>query len=162
MVRIQAIQATRARTFWAVRKCVQIPATHGHALLCWKVRWWRWMKGRQWALGSYYSISVHSNCHWWNAVGLVAYRIRPSILNPHHHQGPLSSQHWHQENAHPQNVVWITCHLPSTPRFGIHLQYEEALLCTLCVQMAFPMIYCSREYPDINALFILEWTDNEF
>lgn len=45
LMRIQAIQTTRARTFWAVRKCVQIPATHGCALSCWKVRWWRWMKG---------------------------------------------------------------------------------------------------------------------
>jgi hypothetical protein len=54
---LASMQATEEQTFSAFRNCIQILVTWGHALSCWKTRWWRWVSG------SRHGISVHSNCH---------------------------------------------------------------------------------------------------
>lgn len=60
--------------YWVSGKEV---CTDCRALLCWKVKWWQWMKGT--------TVGFRINCHWWNAlIPSLPSELNSCPLNHHH------------------------------------------------------------------------------
>ena len=83
-------------TFSPTKNCVQILATWGRALSCWKMRWWRRMNGTTMGL----RISSRYFCAMKlpsiiNAIVFVVHSLCLPIPKPHCHHWALCSQHWH-------------------------------------------------------------------
>ncbi len=112
--------AGHARTvmFSASRNCVQILATYICTLCIIMLQHDVVDECTTRASGSRHGISVHANAI--NKMHLCSFSITYACPyhNPHRHYGPLDPQCWHQQTAHPHDVIHAVCHLPCTVKPG--------------------------------------------